>query len=571
MTVVPITQTTSAAGTPWSNTFQVVELPRNPLIRAQQFSVTLTGGPDMCADLGEHPWWSGTECWYPSGWGGNHAVTRLPDGRTAQMTLGYDCWRDNRQEWESASCTVRVGLPGFGYPSSPNPLYFLADANYRGTEYAPSGGAAMLIPIDWNVLYPDSEPVNDAPLAGFRHAVSEDDPLTVDFTNSSSDPQDPLDQLSSRWDFGDGAVSIDPNPSHSYAAAGDYEVALTVTDRGGLTNTSRQVVEVRGSNELVVNSTGDRGALDPAVRGCDTGELVGDDIECTFRAAVDAANALGGGEIRFAIEGTAVPEIRLDSALPAVAAPTTIDATTQSGGLVEVSGGGTTGIELAAGPSTVTGLAITGSEESVRVTGGDGHRIVGNRLGVDAAGEPDGTLFGAIVGAGSGTIVADNVIAADVGVEIGPLAISAEVSENTIGYDADGSTELGNPTAGVLAFGANSAVKNNVVRGVTVGISVATEPAAGSVVESNRVGVNRAGSAAADGTGYGIRVDGTPDVSIIGNRVVADAIASIAVAGSVQLEQGDDGSILFVSPDLENEEQPVTGGRTRIAGNVVGL
>ncbi|MGB0113066.1 MAG: right-handed parallel beta-helix repeat-containing protein, partial [Ilumatobacteraceae bacterium] len=48
-------------------------------------------------------------------------------------------------------------------------------------------------------------------------------------------------------------------------------------------------------------------------------------------------------------------------------------------------------------------------------------------------------------------------------------------------------------------------------------------------------------------------------------------IASIAVAGSVQLEEDDDGSILFVSPDLENEDQPVTGGRTRIAGNVVGL
>ena len=574
MTVLPMVPTPPSAfasGEPWSIELEVVELPPNLLFRQQRFTVTMTGGPDLCTDLAEDPWWSGTECWYPDGWGGNFGVTRLPDGRTAQMRLLEDCWRDDRKEWASVSCTVVVGLPGFGYPSGPNPLFFTSSGRYRGTDYSPSTGGAKQIPINWNVLYPGSEPVNDPPLAGFSYTFADDDPLTVDFTNSSTDPQDPLDQLSSRWEFGDGAVSADPNPSHTYVTAGDYEVALTVTDRGGSTNTSRRTIEVRGSNALVVNSTGDRSAIAPAVRGCDTGELVGDDIECTLRAAIEAANALGGGEITFAIVGAGVPEIRLASALPAVAAPTVIDATTQTGGLVEVSGGGTTGIELAAGPSTLTGLAITGSEESVRVTGGDGHRIVGNRLGVDAAGEPDGTLYGAIVGAGSGTTVTDNEIASDVGVGVGPDATSVEVSANTIGYEADGTTQLGNPTGGVLAYGAGMVVRNNVVRGTTVGIHVLGVAAVGTVVDSNRVGVDRTGSAAAEGSGYGIRIDGTPDVSITANRVVSHALASIAVAGSAQAEIDADGSLQLLPPDEENTDQPVTGGRARIADNVVGL
>ncbi|MFD2147330.1 PKD domain-containing protein [Mucilaginibacter antarcticus] len=35
------------------------------------------------------------------------------------------------------------------------------------------------------------------------------------------------------WDFGDGNKSTDQNPSHTYAAAGDYDVRLTVVDYSG--------------------------------------------------------------------------------------------------------------------------------------------------------------------------------------------------------------------------------------------------------------------------------------------------------------------------------------------------
>ncbi len=50
-------------------------------------------------------------------------------------------------------------------------------------------------------------------------------------------------QIVSRvWDFGDGTVSSEENPVHTYAARGDYTVTLTVTDSQGLTDTTSEVV-----------------------------------------------------------------------------------------------------------------------------------------------------------------------------------------------------------------------------------------------------------------------------------------------------------------------------------------
>jgi len=40
------------------------------------------------------------------------------------------------------------------------------------------------------------------------------------------------------WDFGDGATSTDPSPVYAYTATGIYQVALTVTDDDGLTDTA---------------------------------------------------------------------------------------------------------------------------------------------------------------------------------------------------------------------------------------------------------------------------------------------------------------------------------------------
>jgi PKD repeat protein len=48
--------------------------------------------------------------------------------------------------------------------------------------------------------------------------------LTVQFTDLTNG-----DPTSFRWTFGDGSVSTEQNPRHSYAAAGSYSVTLKVT------------------------------------------------------------------------------------------------------------------------------------------------------------------------------------------------------------------------------------------------------------------------------------------------------------------------------------------------------
>ena len=61
-------------------------------------------------------------------------------------------------------------------------------------------------------------------------------PLTVAFSSAgSSDPDGTI--LSHRWSFGDGTISLQPHPTHTYAA-GNYAATLAVTDNLEGTSTS---------------------------------------------------------------------------------------------------------------------------------------------------------------------------------------------------------------------------------------------------------------------------------------------------------------------------------------------
>jgi PKD repeat protein len=91
---------------------------------------------------------------------------------------------------------------------------------------------------------------NSPPVASFTFTC---DRLTCSFDASGSRDSDGA-ITSYSWNFGDGTTGSGPSVSHTYAAGGQYTVALTVTDNGGATNTQSQTVKTNSPNNPPVAS-----------------------------------------------------------------------------------------------------------------------------------------------------------------------------------------------------------------------------------------------------------------------------------------------------------------------------
>lgn len=91
----------------------------------------------------------------------------------------------------------------------------------------------------------DDEPSVDAPNAAFTVAV---DGLTATFTDGS------VGADSYQWDFGDQNTSTDASPTHTYAAAGTYDVTLTVTNAGGSNTATESVTVASAINQAVIGT-----------------------------------------------------------------------------------------------------------------------------------------------------------------------------------------------------------------------------------------------------------------------------------------------------------------------------
>ena len=86
-------------------------------------------------------------------------------------------------------------------------------------------------------MKPNQPPVANA---GGPYASVASQAVAFDGTGSSDPDGDPLTY---QWTFGDGATAAGASPTHAYAAAGGYTVALTVSD-GSATATSTANVSV---------------------------------------------------------------------------------------------------------------------------------------------------------------------------------------------------------------------------------------------------------------------------------------------------------------------------------------
>jgi len=83
------------------------------------------------------------------------------------------------------------------------------------------------------------EVLPSAPDVSFSYEAEQ---LTATFTDNSSDRNG--DMVSWDWSFGDGATSNEQNPTHIFAATGNYDVTLVVTDAEGLTSSETMMVSV---------------------------------------------------------------------------------------------------------------------------------------------------------------------------------------------------------------------------------------------------------------------------------------------------------------------------------------
>ena len=120
-----------------------------------------------------------------------------------------------------------------------NPIHtYATGGSFNVTLTATGTGGSNSIIQTVNVVSPTAtiEPV----LAGFTFAVDPLNPLSVQFTSTSTGPI-----ASYFWTFGDGNVSNEQNPVHAFPFAGDFPVALTVTGTDGSTsNAGPQTVTV---------------------------------------------------------------------------------------------------------------------------------------------------------------------------------------------------------------------------------------------------------------------------------------------------------------------------------------
>lgn len=127
------------------------------------------------------------------------------------------------------------------YSTAVNPyVHFLLSGSYAVTLVAtgPGGVDTLEQMVDVEV---DAAPISIFTPSNVLLFVA--DPL-VTFANSSENADGYY------WNFGDGAVSTDENPWHSYSSTGDYSVSLIALNGDCPNDTSSVIIKVREANDM---------------------------------------------------------------------------------------------------------------------------------------------------------------------------------------------------------------------------------------------------------------------------------------------------------------------------------
>ncbi len=300
-------------------------------------------------------------------------------------------------------------------------------------------------------------------------------------------------------------------------------LTLTATEDlgGGSYGASSEFSAAVPSPDLVVvNSTGDAADATVGDGQCDTGATItGGDPECTLRAAVAEANdpSTPVDTIWFAIP-TADPGHTAGvwtitpaaTALPAIAATVTIDASTQPGWTLDP-------------VIAVDGSSLSGTETGFSVSAGADDTDLGH---LAVVGFPNDGM----------QIDADRV----------------QVHDSFVGVLPDGITPAGNATEGIIVTGDDIEIRDNLIGDHGNAAITLVGTSTGSIVTGNIIGTDRAGTVDlgnlqgiwADTTGNG-RVGGVDatDANVIANSggpgvEIRPSATSVAVLGNEIRDNG---------------------------------
>lgn len=293
---------------------------------------------------------------------------------------------------------------------------------------------------------------------------------------------------------------------------------------------------------LVVNTTADSHDAKPGDGICaDTNGL------CSLRAAIEEANAEGGGSISFAIPGGGVQTITVKLGAMSVGEGITIDATTQPGyagsPIVKLLGQSGDGLTLSSN-DTVTGLDVEGFDTGILLKAAN-NTVTQDYIGTDETGAaaPHPNEAGVRVSGGSNTIGELNVISgnSDNGILLsGSAATGNTVNHNLIGTDPGGRRAVPNGLNGVaIVEGAkNNTVGNvaslflaNVISGNTqYGIVMRGAATGPNQILHNRLGTDASGNKAV-GNSVGIFIDDARQIEVSGNLVSGNLREGVFIDG----------------------------------------
>ena len=152
------------------------------------------------------------------------------------------------------------------------------------------------------LIYGGNFPVDDLTLANFDFVPLND--FGIAFTNTSLEGDDYF------WDFGDGNMSTDENPTHVYSSVGTFDVMLVSTNPCGSDTTmqsvdavSTSIFDLKASFELTISPNPNEGVFEIVIETNESDELNWNLYNLQGKSMQEGNLSVSPGTSRQAIDG----------------------------------------------------------------------------------------------------------------------------------------------------------------------------------------------------------------------------------------------------------------------------